>query len=85
MVFIIDIFITFLISVSGYGNCLYNAVSVAISGKQKLCHTLRALTSAELFLNATFYASHPHVTSLLATEKTHGLIGRFFQLSHTFY
>ena len=69
MVFIIDIFITFLFSVSGDGNCLYNAVSVAISGKQKLCHTSRALTSAELFLNATFYASHPHFTSLLATEK----------------
>ena len=57
---------------------------MAISGDETLSSTLRALTSAELYLNASFYASHPHFLSLLATEETPGLIGRFFQLSHTF-
>ena len=57
---------------------------MAISGNKTLSSTLRALTSAELYLNASFYASHPHFLPLLATEETPGLIGRFFQLSHTF-
>ena len=70
--------------VSADGNCLYNAASAAISGDEKLSSTLRALTSAELHLDASFYASHPHFLSLLATEETPGLIGRFLQLSHTF-
>ncbi|XP_065069047.1 uncharacterized protein LOC135694297 isoform X2 [Rhopilema esculentum] len=74
----------FLARVSGDGNCLYNAASVAITGQEELSPTLRALTSAELYLNATYYASHPHFVSLLATDKTPGLIGRFFQLSHSF-
>jgi len=63
---------------------LYNAVSVAANEDESLSATLRALTSAELYLNASFDASHPHFITLLATEKASGLKGRFFQLSHTF-
>jgi len=57
---------------------------VAVNGDESLSATLRTLTSAELYLYASFHASHPHFITLLATEKAPGLIGRFFQLSHTF-
>jgi len=63
---------------------LYKAVSVAVNGDESLSATLRSLTSAELYLNAYCYASHPHFITLLATEKALGLIGRLFQLSQTF-
>jgi len=69
---------SFAARLSGDGNCLYNAVSVAVNGDESLSATLRALTSAELYLNASFDASHPHFITLLATEKASGLIGRLF-------
>ena len=52
-------------------------MSVAISGDEKLSSTLRALTSAELYPNASFYALHLHFLSLQATEEMPGLVDFF--------
>ena len=66
------------------GNCLYNSCSLAISGSEDLSHLLRALTSAELFLFSEFYASHPHVVTLLATSNQKDLMETLFSRSFTF-
>ena len=78
----ISYIIAYLSRISGDCNCLYTAISVAISEDEKLSLTLRALMSAELYHNASFYASHSHFLSLLTTQRTPKLISRFPQLCH---
>ena len=60
---------------------MYNACSLAISGKEDMSHLLRALTSAELYLYSEFYASHPHFATLLASERSSALLETFFSHS----
>ena len=51
------------------GNCLYNSSSILLIGNESLCHVLRLLVAAELFLEADFYANHPYFQQ--NNEKTH--------------
>ena len=44
---------------SGYGNCLFNACSIALVGDESLAVSLRCLTAIELYQNAQYYALHP--------------------------
>ena len=44
---------------SANGNCLYNAASLAVIGSERLSLYLRGLTSIELYLEFSFYSSHP--------------------------
>ena len=46
------------------GNCLFNAVSIAISGGEALAATLRLLTVSELLGLCKFYAQHPQLVSM---------------------
>ena len=66
------------------GDSLYNATSVLVTGNEKLSLALRALTSAELYLNANYYSSHPTFTNLLATETKSSLLDIFFSVEDTF-
>lgn len=43
--------------VSADGNCLFRAISMALIGKEELASSLRCLTAAELYSNASWYAS----------------------------
>ena len=52
------------------GNCLYNACSIALVGTSNMSQILRALASAELYLNASFYKQHPYFTELAKTHKS---------------
>ena len=45
--------------VTGDGNCLYNAASVALVGNESFSPHLRLLTATELYDNAQFYVKHP--------------------------
>ena len=56
---------------SGNGNCLYNASLIALAGNESLSDCLRALTCAELYLNAIFYVDHSYFVAL---EKSSNLI-----------
>ena len=47
------------------GNCLYSSLSLVLVGDNRLVHTLRILTSLELFLNASFYSQHPCFLSVV--------------------
>lgn len=49
---------------TGDGNCLYNAVSISLSGDESLAGLLRLLTVAELFANSEFYAHHPQLAAI---------------------
>ena len=51
--------------VTGDGNCLFTACSVAIIGHESLATYLRCLTSIELFRSADYYASHPSIFGFL--------------------
>jgi len=51
------------IETTGDGNCLFNAVSIAICETEILATKLRLRTALELILNADFYGVHPVVTS----------------------
>ena len=46
---------------SADGNCLFNSVSLVLTGDESLSTTLRILVCIELFLNAKFYAYHPYL------------------------
>ena len=70
--------------VSGDGNCLYNAASVAIFGSENLSSLFRALTSAELFIHKDYYAAHPHFLSLLSKENKCNHLKKIFTVAHTF-
>ena len=41
------------------GNCLYNAVSMALIGNESLAHHLRLLTCQEMLNHSSYYADHP--------------------------
>ena len=45
---------------------------------------LRAPTSAELYLNATYYSSQPLFINLLGTEKNPSCLNIFFSVEDTF-
>ncbi len=62
-------FLFLLCRVPGDGNCLYGTASLAISGDLKLVSILRALTSAELYVNAKYYGKHPDLESLIASKS----------------
>ena len=62
---------------------LYNATSVLVTGNKKLSLALRALTSAELYLNAKYYSSYLTLTNL-ATETKSTLRDRFFSVEYIF-
>ena len=51
---------------------------MALAGKDDLCYILRALTSAELYLNSSYYASHPYFVSNLAVGDSSTLLECFF-------
>ena len=57
-------------TVSADGNCLYNSISVSMTGSEIMCHVLRLLVAAELYLEADFYAQHPHFKEC---SKKHGI------------
>ena len=61
-------------NISGNGNCLYNAVSLALCGYQTLATCLRTLTAAELYLHSDSYAKHPLIMTLILWKTFH-LIG----------
>ena len=65
-------------------NRFYNAVSLMLTRYENLYHLLQALYSAELCLFPDFYASHPHFITILAKERTSGLLETIFSLSITF-
>ena len=46
------------------GNCLFDAVSIALSGGEALVATLRLLTVSELLGHCEFYAQHPQLVSM---------------------
>ena len=46
------------IHLTGDGNCLYNAVSLALCGSEALATDLRILSAANLFLYADIHADH---------------------------
>ena len=46
------------------GNCLFNAVSIALSGGEALAATLRLLTVSALLGHCEFYAQHPQLVSM---------------------
>jgi hypothetical protein len=54
----------------GDGNCLYNSVSLLLSGDlSKISLDLRVLVACEIFLNAELYAHHEHVSIAAANPK----------------
>ena len=46
------------------GNCLYNSMSIALTGDESLAASLRLLTVAELFAHSEYYAQHPQFESV---------------------
>ena len=54
---------------TGNGNCLYNCVSIWLTGNESLHVYLRMLTAIELYENAAFYAQHPKVLSVQSSLK----------------
>lgn len=53
----------------GNGNCLYNAVSLVLSGNNSLSTYLGILTACELYLNANRYINHDKVTETLLSPE----------------
>ena len=49
------------VKTSGDGNCLFNAVSLALFGTESFATELRLRTALELLLNCEFYGEHPVV------------------------
>ena len=56
------------------GAALYNATSALVTGNEYLTLALRALTSAELNLNANNSSPQPLFINQLATEKKYSLL-----------
>ena len=52
------------------GNCLYNAISIALYENDSWANHLRLLTSIELFSNCQFYLKHPVFGSAFNLQKT---------------
>lgn len=57
------------IETTGDGNCLFNAVSIAICQTEIIAAELRLRTALELILNPDFYRAHPVVTSNITTKS----------------
>lgn len=51
------------VKTTGNGDCLYNAVSLALVGNESYAMLLRLLVALELALNVDFYAQHPKFAS----------------------
>ncbi len=51
------------VKTTGNGDCLYNAVSLALVGNESYAMRLRLLVALELALNVKFYAQHPKFSS----------------------
>ena len=63
-------------SVSANGNCLFNAVSIALIGNESLAMDLRVLTAIELHENATYYSNYSHfneVANVLQSSSSNNL------------
>ena len=50
------------------GNCLFNAVSLALVGDETQMSLLRLLVAVELLLNCEFYIQHPRFTSFSSAD-----------------
>jgi len=50
------------VKTTGNGDCLYNAVSLALLGDESYAILLRLLVALELAINVSFYAQHPKFT-----------------------
>ena len=50
------------VKTTGNGDCLYNAVSLALVGDESYAILLRLLVALELAINVSFYAQHPKFT-----------------------
>ena len=66
------------------GDNLDNVISALVTVNEQLTLAIRAPTSAELYLNANYYSSHPPVINLLGTEKKPSLLNIFFSVEDTF-
>ena len=47
------------IKATGNGNCLFNSVSLLLTGEENINGILCLLAAAEIYLNKEFYANHP--------------------------
>ena len=47
------------VAIQGNGNCLFNAMSMALCGNNILANCLRCLTAGELFVHSDAYVHHP--------------------------
>ena len=56
---------------SGDGNCLFNAVSLALSGGEDFSTELRLRTALEMILNSTRYTSRPDYNRLLLVSPSY--------------
>lgn len=50
------------VKATGYGDCLYNAVSLVLVGNESYAILLRLLVALELAINVSLYAQHPKFT-----------------------
>ena len=50
---------------SSDGNCLFRACSIALTGNENSHKLLRMAVASELFLEACYYANHPHFLEVL--------------------
>ena len=48
---------------------MYDACFIALIGDESLANRVRALTCIELFVNASYYADHPHFEDLEKSGK----------------
>ena len=67
------------IKTTGDGNCLFNAMSTALSGNESLSSVLRLLTVAELFAYSEFYADHPQIADIaqVSSYSKHAILNIF--------
>ena len=56
--------------ISGGGNCLFSAVSVALVEIESLAYDLRILTAIEINQNVSYYANHAHFDKVASELKT---------------
>ena len=54
---------------TGNGNCLYNCISIWLTGNESLHVYLGVLTAIELYENAAFHVQHSKVLSVQSSQK----------------
>lgn len=59
------------VKTTGNGDCLYNAMSLAMDGTESNASLLRLLVALELLLNVDYYIHHPRLTSFSNTDSHH--------------